>query len=194
MSFVETISVLDRQPAELGWGADTIVFFNDSEKFSYAVPPSLIDTRSGVICIPNNFEFGPAGGLPEGVVRVTCLASPERWAGLSPEAYREAKQAGYGSVLECGRRFLPPVADAEFSKVTVATDMFTPLTIERFTGHRNGAIYGSPVKSPRGATTLQNLHLCGTDQGLLGIVGSMLSGITMANQHVLMGPGAPEGR
>jgi len=27
--------------------------------------------------------------------------------------------------------------------------------------------------------------LCGTDQGMLGIVGSMLSGIAAANRHVL---------
>jgi phytoene dehydrogenase-like protein len=63
--------------------------------------------------------------------------------------------------------------------------MFTPRTVERYTGHREGAIYGSPVKHPDGATALANLHLCGTDQGLLGIVGAMLSGIGMANRHVL---------
>jgi hypothetical protein len=29
------------------------------------------------------------------------------------------------------------------------------------------------------------LFLCGTDQGYLGIIGAMLSGITVANLHVL---------
>jgi hypothetical protein len=29
------------------------------------------------------------------------------------------------------------------------------------------------------------LFICGTDQGLVGIVGSIISGISMANQHVL---------
>jgi hypothetical protein len=60
--------------------------------------------------------------------------------------------------------------------------MFTPTTVEKFTGHFRGAIYGDPVKNPEGRTALSNLYLCGTDQGMLGIVGSMLSGISMANQ------------
>ncbi len=69
------------------------------------------------------------------------------------------------------RRFFPPVDDAVLAAATVATDMFTPRTVERFTGRRNGAIYGSPDKALGGRTSLANLHLCGTDQGLLGIVG-----------------------
>ena len=38
-----------------------------------------------------------------------------------------------------------------------------------------------------GRTHLENLFLAGTDQGFLGIVGAMLSGISMANLHVLQG-------
>jgi hypothetical protein len=38
-----------------------------------------------------------------------------------------------------------------------------------------------------GRTHLSNLYLCGTDQGFLGIVGAMLSGISMANYHILQG-------
>jgi phytoene dehydrogenase-like protein len=65
--------------------------------------------------------------------------------------------------------------------------MFTPTTVRHYTGHLRGAIYGSPDKRPDGRTSLSNLFLCGTDQGMLGIVGAMLSGITIANQHVLKG-------
>jgi len=68
---------------------------------------------------------------------------------------------------------------------TVATDMFTPRTVTRYTGRLAGAIYGSAVKNPRGTTALSNLFLCGTDQGMLGIIGAMLSGIAMANRHGL---------
>jgi phytoene dehydrogenase-like protein len=71
--------------------------------------------------------------------------------------------------------------------------MFTPLTIERFTGHLEGSVYGSPRKIRSGATGLSNLYLCGTDQGYLGITGSMLSGISMANMHVLQKSGRKEG-
>lgn len=186
ITFVETVSVFDRQPSELGWGQDTIVFFNDSPRFTYTEPEGQVDVRSGVVCIPNNFDFGPERRLPEGIFRVTCLASYRRWAPLPEEAYRADKARWFGEVQASARRFLPPVSDGALAAATVATDMFTPRTVEHFTGHRNGAIYGSPAKRFRGQTDLSNLHLCGTDQGLLGIVGAMLSGITMANQHILL--------
>ncbi len=49
LSFVETMTVFDRQPEALGWGSDTIVFFNDSARFDYARPAEQVDPRSGVI-------------------------------------------------------------------------------------------------------------------------------------------------
>ncbi|HEU65648.1 MAG TPA: phytoene dehydrogenase, partial [Chloroflexi bacterium] len=46
-------------------------------------------------------------------------------------------------------------------------------------------VYGTPSKIKTGGTHLDNLFICGTDQGFLGIVGAMLSGISMANLHIL---------
>jgi phytoene dehydrogenase-like protein len=186
LSFVETMSILDRQPTELGWGSDTIIFFNDSSRFDYARPSAQVDPRSGVICIPNNFEFGEGRTLPEGILRVTCLANYDQWAGLPEENYRAAKDHWFETVVRSAQRFLPPLSDAgALKKATVATDMFTPRTITKFTGHLGGAIYGAPIKNRQGRTSLSNVYLCGTDQGFLGIVGAMLSGISMANYHVL---------
>lgn len=184
-SFVETITVLNRQPAALGWGDDTIVFFNDSSRFDYACPTAPVDPRSGVICIPNNFDYGADRELPEGIFRVTCLADPAHWFALPEAEYRAEKARWFGTIHASARRFLPPSDPAAFAAATVATDMFTPRTITKFTGHRNGAIYGAPAKIRDGRTPLGNLYLCGTDQGFLGIVGAMLSGISMANYHVL---------
>ena len=65
--------------------------------------------------------------------------------------------------------------------------MFTPTTVHKFTGRIGGAVYGSPKKNKTGKTHLENLFLCGTDQGFLGIVGAMLSGITIANLYGLRG-------
>lgn len=186
LSFVETITVLNRQPAEFGWGSDTIVFFNDSSRFDYARPAEQVDPRSGVICIPNNFDYGPGRALSEGLVRVTCLANFDRWMALAPEEYMAAKQRWFGAGQQSARRFLPPLADPDgFERAIVTTDMFTPRTIAKFTGHFAGAIYGAAAKNRRGRTSLANVYLCGTDQGFLGIVGAMLSGISMANYHIL---------
>ena len=192
LSFVETITILNRQPAEIGWGNDTIVFFNDSERFDYSRPRALVDPRSGVICIPNNFDYGAGRTLPEGIVRVTCLANYDRWAALPEDAYVAGKQDWFRAVQQSAKRFLPPLDPANALELaTVTTDMFTPRTITKFTGHFAGAIYGAPTKSRQGRTALRNLYLCGTDQGFLGIVGAMLSGISMANYHILQKSPAP---
>ncbi len=185
LSFVETITILNRQPAAMGWGDDTIVFFNDSSRFSYECPADQVDVRSGVICIPNNFDYGPERNLTEGIFRVTCLARYDPWAALPEDDYRAAKLRWYAEVQRSARRFVPAVTDAMLAEATITTDMFTPRTITKFTGHIGGAIYGAPVKHRQGRTVLDNLYLCGTDQGFLGIIGAMLSGISMANYHIL---------
>ncbi|MDR0352525.1 MAG: FAD-dependent oxidoreductase [Opitutaceae bacterium] len=185
LSYVETISVLDREPAALGWGDDTIVFFNDSPRFTYAQPGGQVDLRSGVICFPNNFAYPGGRRLPEGWFRCTCLANYDGWAGLPEDAYRAAKTRWFAAITRNAQRFLPPLPPGALEAATLASDMFTPRTITRYTGRAAGAIYGSPVKNRQGRTRLENLYLCGTDQGFLGIVGAMLSGISMANYHIL---------
>jgi len=167
---------------ELGWGDDTIVFFNDSESFVYGCPESQVDVRSGVICFPNNFVYPEGQQLPEGLVRCTCLANPQNWFRLPEERYRADKAHWFAQIEKSARRFLPPLVK---TPEVLATDMFTPRTIHHYTGHVNGAIYGSPEKVRSGKTHLENLYLCGTDQGFLGIIGAMLSGISMANYHIL---------
>jgi phytoene dehydrogenase-like protein len=77
-------------------------------------------------------------------------------------------------------RFVP-----DFRRHVIDTDIFTPKTIRRFTSHDNGAVYGATAKRLDGTTHLKNLFLCGTDQGFVGIVGAIVSGISMANQHCL---------
>ncbi|AKC82419.1 phytoene dehydrogenase [Verrucomicrobia bacterium IMCC26134] len=187
LSYCETITVLDRPPSALGWGDDTIIFFNDSARFTYEQSRGAVDVRSGVICLPNNFAFPEGQDLPEGLFRCTCLANYDAWASLSDEAaYSADKTRWYGEIQRSALRFLPalPAADT-LARATLATDMFTPRTITKFTGHLGGAIYGSPKKIRDGRTPLSNVYLAGTDQGFLGIIGAMLSGISMANFHVL---------
>ncbi len=65
-------------------------------------------------------------------------------------------------------------------------DIFSPMTIERYTWHLNGTVYGSIDKTRDGKTPVKGLFIIGTDQGFLGIVGSILSGISMGNLHGLM--------
>jgi len=177
LGFIETISVLDREPKQFGHNR-TIVFFNDSDRFCYEKPMDAVDLRSGVICSPNNFDY--LESLSEGMIRITALANFDRWKSLSPEEYLEQKAIWYNRVSESAIRFMP-----DFRGHVVDTDMFTPTTVHRFTGKENGAIYGAPDKKYDGRTHLDNLYVCGTDQGMVGIVGAIVSGITIANRYLL---------
>ena len=177
ISFVESISVLDCEPASLGHH-DTIVFYNDADTFHYERPQEPVDLRSGIICSPNNFDYSRP--LEDGRVRITALAEPDYWLGLSEEEYQQRKMEWNDRIVESALRHIP-----DFRPHIIDEDVFTPRTIRRFTGHDNGCVYGAPQKFVNGQTPVKNLYLCGTDQGFLGIVGAMLSGITIANRYLL---------
>ncbi len=184
LSFVETITILDVQPRELDWD-DTIIFFNDSERFDYRRPEDLVDPRSGVICFPNNYRYDDGQELPEGVFRVTAMANFDRWTSLPEDEYKAQKELWYDRLAEQAMRFLPPLKGHTLKDLTQYLDMFTPRTIKYYTGHLAGAVYGAPHKVKDGRTHVDNLYICGTDQGFLGVIGAMMSGISMANYHIL---------
>ena len=197
LGFCESIYVLDRSVRDLG-SRDTIVFFggfanladphvnpdDDHSRFRYEVPQHAIDSGSGVICSPNNFAYDPSEGdpaadLPEGILRVTCLANPGFWTTADDATYEAAKVEALQQLAEAAAPLsLHPL---ECAAQVLDTDLFTPRTVAKYTGHPHGAIYGAPKKHLDGATEFENLQLIGTDQGFLGIVGAMLSGISIAN-------------
>jgi phytoene dehydrogenase-like protein len=177
LTFCETIASLDVPPQELGHDS-TITFFNDHDEFVWQKPDELCDVRSGVICSPNNFAYDQP--LDDGTIRITALANFARWRSLNEATYRLEKLRWYDRITESAVRFVP-----DYRGRVVDTDMFTPTTIVRYTGHDNGAVYGAPDKQLDGRTHIDNLFICGTDQGFVGIIGSITSGIAMANRHCL---------
>ncbi|MCA9192551.1 MAG: NAD(P)/FAD-dependent oxidoreductase [Planctomycetales bacterium] len=181
LTFIESISVLDRQPKEVGF-PETIVFYNDSDQFHWQRPEQgLCDTRTGVICSPNNYLYSTEdGNLEDGIIRLTTIADFDSWTHLTEEEYLRQKMWWYDRSVASAVRFIP-----DFRSHVIDTDVFTPKTIRRFTSHINGAVYGAPEKRLDGTTHLKNLFLCGTDQGFVGIIGSIVSGISIANQHCL---------
>ncbi len=179
MSFIETISVLDCPPQQLGHDR-TIVFYNDSDQFHWERPrEELCDVRSGVICSPNNYLYDDEG-FSDGFIRVTLMADHDRWCTLPDDEYRLAKLRWYDEAAESSARFMP-----EYRHRVIDTDMFTPRTIHRYTWHDNGSVYGAPEKQLDGTTSVEHLFLCGSDQGMVGIIGTILSGIMVANKHLL---------
>jgi phytoene dehydrogenase-like protein len=183
VSFMESLFALDRDPKDLGY-CRSIIFFCTDYRFRYEVPKDLIDISSGVLCCPNNFQYPKP--LSEGMIRLTNLASFRLWDALPRREYINAKKEWRARALENLFTFFPDFRDS-----VVFSDTFTPKTILKYTGHANGSVYGSPDKLKDGVTPVQNLFICGTDQGFLGIVGATLSGISMANLHILQKKVAP---
>lgn len=177
VSFMESLFVVDKEPRDLGYDR-SIVFFSTKPRFDYKVPEDLIDISSGVLCCSNNFKYPKP--LEEGLIRLTNLASFSKWDGLVRKDYIAAKKEWRALALEQLFTFFP-----DFRDNVVFLDSFTPKTIKKYTGHINGAVYGSPEKIKNGKTPVKNLFICGTDQGFLGIIGATLSGISMANLHLL---------
>ncbi|HRR06301.1 MAG TPA: hypothetical protein P5105_03375, partial [Victivallales bacterium] len=156
-------------------------FFCETDKFDFKKPSKAYSTESGVFCVPTNFKY--LSSRPEVFfLRLTTLANFEYWIDESPERYKKLK-------LEFEEEALAKIAkllNTKISREDISfSDTFTPRTILRWTGHKNGAIYGSPVKAKDGKTEVPNLYVCGTDQGFLGITGSILSGISIANKYAL---------
>ncbi|EKD35289.1 MAG: hypothetical protein ACD_75C01964G0014 [uncultured bacterium] len=180
LGFVESIFRI-QEPSPPTLPADrTIIFFNNGERFNYKIPADFVDFSSGVVCFPANFQELPEKMVRE--VRSTHLANYTKWKNLSanPAEYSAQKQAASRHSVQLLENII-----GSFSANIVYEDTFTPVTIERYTSKIGGAIYGSPVKIKDGNIGFSNLFLAGTDQGFLGIIGSMLSGVSIVNQHVL---------
>ncbi len=180
LGFVETIFEIQSDTTIAKSTDTTIIFFNTAEQFNYSSPNDSVDYNSGVICMPQNFQNLPQ--LPYKEVRTTHLASYKNWKNIAKNRadYIEEKDKTAHLSLTVAEKIL-----GNFAENIVYRDTFTPLTIERFTAKKEGAIYGNPSKIKDGDIGYENLYLAGTDQGFLGIVGAMLSGVSIINQHIL---------
>lgn len=179
MTFLETIFVYDKK-IPLTINDSTIAFYNNGPKYAYRPAQNFFDPNSAVVCYPDNYETHKRDG--EGTVRVTFMANYSQWRELGREAYSLKKDEVAESALKLVQKLNPG-----FDGKVLFKDIFSPITIENYTWHLNGTVYGSIDKTRDGRTPVRNLFIIGTDQGFLGIVGSMLSGISMANLHGLMG-------
>lgn len=185
-SIIETISVFKGKPKDFGWD-ETVIFYNDSKEFRYEKPTGTMDSSSGVICLPENYQDPDNQKINESRLRITNPANFEKWTALEEASYISEKENSERIMLEKALDYLPEgqLQKTNFSDATLLKDTFTPRTIKKYTNHKNGALYGSPVKSRSGSSPIKNLYLAGTDQGYIGIVGAMLGGIAVANNRIL---------
>lgn len=178
LSFVETQRVLSCSSASIG-ATETLVFFADSLRPRWRRPEDPVDLSNGVIACSDNYVGNEIA--PHGLMRITCLANPDPWLAYGEEEYRTAKDRFEDAMCAAAAPFA-----ADPRPHTTQIDCFTPRTIVQYTGHVGGTVYGSPRKHLDGDSGVPNVHLIGTDQGFVGIVGALMSGISMANRHALV--------
>ena len=186
LSFVESIYLLSPAARPKVRQDATCIFFSDREHFVYRRPSEALDLKVGVINFPANFQGLGESDLLQ--VRVTHPANYDIFRAADAGGPASARSSRYTELKnEWQERSLARIGKmiGNFSQNIVYHDTFTPLTIERYSGKAAGAVYGSPLKVKNGLTRYPNLLLAGTDQGFLGIVGAMLSGVTVVNQHLL---------
>ena len=107
----------------------------------------------------------------------------EPWAGTRwmkrGEEYEALKERIGDALLAQAERRLPGL-----SKLVVHRELSTPLSTAHFTGHPGGEIYGLPATPERFAkpwlrarTPVKGLFLAGADALMLGIGGTVMSGV-----------------
>lgn len=174
LSFVEHMWRLDRPARELGFDR-AITFYHTGEgDLGWHRPKIPVEVKSGVVCVPANFNHQKP--LTEQLLRATHLADHGAFMNASEADYAALKAKG-----EAASRTKLEALFGPFSGHILDFDGFSPKTLWRYTGHDHGAVYGIPDKSLGQTMPLSNLALAGTDQGFVGIIGSMLSGINVAN-------------
>jgi phytoene dehydrogenase-like protein len=178
MTFLESIFVFDKK-IPLKDNDSTITFYNNAPKYAYRPASNFFDSTSAVVCFPDNYETHKTQG--EGTVRITYMANYNQFRELDRAGYDAKKHQVGEAAAELIKKLAP-----NFDGKLLFKDIFSPMTIERYTWHLNGTVYGSIDKTRDGTTKVVGLFIIGTDQGFLGIVGSILSGISMANLHGLM--------
>ncbi|MFC2140161.1 phytoene desaturase family protein [Candidatus Auribacterota bacterium] len=180
LSFTEVILLLKHYLSDEGHRS-AIIFYNDSKQFQYEKCNDFVGLESGVICSPDNFAYKEGMVRPAPILRITNIANHQLWNKCdSKEIYQNKKDEWLAKIM-AQLKTKVPLKDDNVDYI----DMFTPKTVEKFTGHLHGAVYGSPQKIKDGQTEVKNLYICGTDQGFLGIIGALLSGVSMANLHCL---------
>lgn len=106
-----------------------------------------------------------------------------------PKGHRGADYSDLKKRIGDGLLRLAETALPGLSQLVAYAELSTPLTVEHYTSHPQGAFYGLPATPNRfrahglgPRTPIQGLFLSGQDAGCLGIVGAMMGGVGAACQ------------
>lgn len=128
---------LDATAAELGFTAATTFVNRDADdERTFASWRTLEPTRA--ICM-SNYDVNPIGFSPPDTCHVSLvtLQSASAWDGIAPQDYARTKFAYADTMIELAEQVVPGIRD-----VIEEVDVATPMTMMRYLGQPDGAIYG----------------------------------------------------
>lgn len=178
ISVFQWIGVYDRPLDQLGV-AETLRFACRTPRLRWQVPGDRPFTDL------ITYSAGDAYAFPQPVkahFKVSLFSKATEWRHLDDAAYEAQKREYVGLVKRLATEDYPALAGVE----PVVDDSFTPLTVEHYTQHPGGTIYGGTAKTFDGSTPVRNLFIIGNDQGGIGIMGALTSGILVSNFNVVL--------
>lgn len=159
-----------------------LVMLSQQKEFDWTMPKQRNVMHHLTISANDNYEFADRGGTHH--LKLAFYTDGRLWDGLAEGDYIDEKQKLEKALRNCFQDYFQDV------QIPVSTyrESMTAKTVTRYTGHLNGAVYGSMEKAFDGKTPWQNVSIIGNDQGGIGIMGAMISGIVMANFNILLKP------
>ena len=167
---------------------DYEIFYNPNydfeSQFRNFIEHDNMGNISYVLALYSNLQpdIAPIG---KSLIGITTLSGYDFWRQLSKEKYKQAKQQSADILIKRAEEIIPNLS-SYIEEISIST----PLTMERYTGNCNGALYGfSQIVSQSGInrlnakTPIKNIYLASawTLPGG-GIAGVMLAGRQTAEQ------------
>jgi all-trans-retinol 13,14-reductase len=188
---------LRESPASLGFRGENRWLFSSFDHDAMARNGGLLEGRPAYCYLSFPSLRDPlAGRHTAQVIAATDYARFAAWRErpwrCRGDEYAALKRTISEGLLELVERRYPG-----FSRLVAYQELSTPLSVEKFTGHSGGAIYGVPATPERYRggwfgvqTPVRGLLLAGSDVGSPGVVGAMMGGV-MAASRLLGAAGYP---
>ncbi|OIQ85115.1 hypothetical protein GALL_330590 [mine drainage metagenome] len=178
ISVFQWIGAYDRPLEQLGI-RDTLHFAASCVDYTWRIPGDRVFSDLITYSANDNYAYPQPGHAH---FKISCFSHYSEWSLADRAAYEAQKRRYADELLKVTYGYYPALAEAK----PLVEDLFSPLTVERYTRHPGGTIYGGAVKTWDGRTAIPNLFIIGNDQGGVGIMGAMTSGVLVSNLQVIL--------
>lgn len=179
ISAFETLINLPKPLDECGVKNTLLMVANQSE-FDWSLPEGRQSFNHLTLSALDNYQFEETPHLH--VLKIGCYHRGSVWHGLEEELYQSEKTKMEALLLEELEKLFPGLQTSEAN----FTESLTPRTVTHYTSHIRGTIYGGQKKTFDGTTPVENLFIVGNDQGGIGIMGALTSGIVVSNYQIIL--------